>query len=99
VDRALLERVISAVEPHVRSRCAPLDFQMAYQIRVAIDRIRFAIKETEQFANCSPQGREAAFQLLDALDRLESVERKFQTRSKDLAQQITSDNGRDWGKG
>lgn len=82
MDRALLERVISAVEPHVRSRCSPLEFEMAYQTRVAIDRIRFAIKQTEQFANCSPQAREAAFQLLDALDRLEAIDRRFQSRSR-----------------
>ncbi|MGI9074888.1 MAG: hypothetical protein ACR2JB_27035 [Bryobacteraceae bacterium] len=66
MDRALLERVISAVESHLKSRCSPLEFEMAYQTRAAIDQIRFAIKQTEQFANCSPQAREAAFQVLDA---------------------------------
>jgi hypothetical protein len=85
MDPAFFERVISAVEPHVLSRLSALDFEMAYQTRVAIDRIRFAIKQTEQFAEHSVQVREVLFQLLDALDRLESVERRFQNRSKNSA--------------
>jgi hypothetical protein len=55
---------------------------MAYQARVAIDRIRFAIKHTEQFGPRSDQMREAGLQLLDALQRLETVDRRFQARSR-----------------
>jgi hypothetical protein len=55
---------------------------MAYQARVAIDRIRFAIKHTEQFGPRSDQMREAGLQLLDALQRLETVDRCFQVRSR-----------------
>jgi len=55
---------------------------MAYQARVAIDRIRFAIKHTEQFAPRTDQMREAELQLLDALERLERVDRQFQQRSR-----------------
>jgi hypothetical protein len=80
VDSAFLERVISAVEPHVKSRYSPLDFEMAYQTRVAIDRIRFALKSTEQLGHKSDRIREANLQLLDALDRLESADRHFQDR-------------------
>jgi hypothetical protein len=54
---------------------------MAYQARVAIDRIKFAIKHTEQFAPCDAI-REAGLQLLDALERLESLDRRFQQRSR-----------------
>ena len=53
---------------------------MAYQACVAIDRIRFAIKHTEQFAPQTDQMREAGVQLLDALERLESADRNFQNR-------------------
>jgi len=55
---------------------------MAYQSRVAIDRIKFAIKHTEQFGSRTDQTREAGLQLLDALQRLEMVERRFQERSR-----------------
>jgi hypothetical protein len=47
---------------------------------VAIDRIRFAISFTEQSANEPELLREAAFQLLDPLDRLEEAERSFHRR-------------------
>ncbi len=82
MDATLLQRVVSTVESHLDSRPSSVEFEMAYQTRVAIDRIRFAIKQTEQFANHSAQARETALQLLDALDRLQSVERLFQARSK-----------------
>lgn len=90
MDAKFLERVVSTIESHLELRPSSIEFEMAYQARVAIDRIRFALKETEEFANCSVRGREAALQLLDALDRLESVERKFQKRSKDVVHQITA---------
>jgi hypothetical protein len=57
---------------------APMEFELAYQARVAIDRIRFAIKHTEQFAPQTNEMREVSLQLLDAVDRLESAERNFQ---------------------
>ena len=68
------------MERQVRSKPSPSEFEMAYQARVAIDRIRFAIKHAEQFGKHSQQMREASLQLLDALDRLESAERNFQNR-------------------
>jgi hypothetical protein len=55
---------------------------MAYQARVAIDRIKFAIKHTEQFAPRTDAIREAGLQLLDALERLKSLDRRFQQRSR-----------------
>jgi hypothetical protein len=59
-----------------------MHFEMAYQARVASDRIRFAIKHLEQFARGSEPAREISLQLLDALDRLEELDRQFQTRSR-----------------
>jgi hypothetical protein len=55
-----------------------LSFELAYQARVAIDRIRFAIRQGEAVAPAHPVLVETRMQLLDALDRLESAERHFQ---------------------
>ena len=76
----IVNEVFSIVEAKLRSRPSPHEFEMAYQARVAMDRIRFAIKATEQSAQHPEQLQEAGFQLLDALDRLESAERDFQMR-------------------
>ena len=67
-----------------RSEAQPtaLEFEMAYQARVAIDRVRFAIKHTEQFGPHTDQMRHVGFQLLDALQRLESVDRRFQAKTR-----------------
>jgi len=67
-------------DAHVKSPPSPIEFEMAYQVRVAIDRIRFAIKATDQFAHHHRQLQEAGLQLLDALDRLESADRGFERR-------------------
>jgi len=71
---------------------------MAYQARVAIEKIRFVIKQTEQIAGQSDQGQEIRLRFLDALDRLESIERRFQVRSRfsESGQQLNS--RRDAGK-
>src|ERR1700733_8324343 len=65
-----------------QSRPSAVEFEMAYQARVAIDRIRFAIRHIEQFCPSTDQSREAGVQLLDALERLEIVDRRFQIRSR-----------------
>jgi len=70
------------LEAEVRSRPSALEFEMAYQARVAIDRIKFAIQHAEQFANPCIHLREVGLQLLDALDRLEALDRRFQIRSR-----------------
>jgi hypothetical protein len=67
-------------DAQVKIRPSPIEFEMAYQVRVAIDRIRFAIRATDQFAHYPQHLQEAGLQLLDALDRLESAERGFQQR-------------------
>jgi hypothetical protein len=75
-------QILEQIEADVQSRPSPIEFEMAYQARVAIDRIKFAIKHTEQFCPQSEQMREAWLQLLDALGRLQAVDRRFQTRSR-----------------
>lgn len=51
MNAELAREVFAIVEAKVRSRPSPMEFEMACQIRVAADRIRFAIKATEQFAH------------------------------------------------
>ena len=75
-------QILNNIEDEVNSRHSAIEFEMAYQSRVAIDRIRFAIKHTEQFGQRTDQTREVGLQLLDALQRLETVERRFQERSR-----------------
>ena len=43
---------------------SPIDFELAYQARVAIDRIKFAIKHTEQFGHHLEEMREVGLPLL-----------------------------------
>jgi hypothetical protein len=74
--------VLELIEAEVHKRPTPIDFETAYQVRVAIDRIKFAIKHTEQFGPRTDQMREVGLQLLDALQRLEAVDRRFQERSR-----------------
>jgi len=78
----ITHQILQTIEEEVNSRPSPIEFEMAYQARVAIDRIRFAIKHTEQYCPRSDQLREAGLQLLDALERLETVDRRFQMRSR-----------------
>jgi hypothetical protein len=78
----VMRQTLQTIEDGVNSRPSAIEFEMAYQARVAIDRIRFAIKHTEQFVPCTDQTRQAGMQLLDALERLETVDRRFQERSR-----------------
>lgn len=79
---AEIRRQISeAIESAANARPSALEFEMAYQARVAIDRIRFAIRQTESGPGQSDMMREAGLQLLDALQRLESLDQRFQGRS------------------
>jgi hypothetical protein len=78
----MMHQIVDMIESAARSRPSPHEFEMAYQVRVAADRIRFAIKHTDQFSNPTDQTREASLQLLEALDRLDWVDRCFQLRSR-----------------
>jgi hypothetical protein len=74
----LAEEIFQLIEARSHARPTPMEFEMAYQSRVAIDRIRFASKHTEQFGPQTEPMREVRRQLLDALQRLETVDRQFQ---------------------
>ena len=82
MDSKITHQIRELIERKAQSRVSPTEFEMAYQARVAADRIRFAIKNTEQFAPQTDAMREVGLQLLDALQRLEGVERRFQERSR-----------------
>jgi hypothetical protein len=76
----LAKEVFSIVERKIASDRSSIDFEMAYQIRVANEKIRFAIKAIDAI---SPgKVSEVSLQLLDALDRLENVDRRFQDRTR-----------------
>jgi len=77
-----LQQIVEMIESEVHSRPSPMEFEMAYQVRVAIDRIRFVVKRAEQFSKPCAQMQEASLQLLDALDRLERLDRRFLARSR-----------------
>ena len=76
----VLQEFVAMIEADAQLRPSPGEFEMAYQARVAINRIRFAIKATEATRERPDELREAGMQLLDALDRLEAAERRFQNR-------------------
>jgi hypothetical protein len=78
----IMHQIIEMMESEAHSRPSPMEFEMAYQARVAMDRIRFAIKHADQFSTPSEQMREACLQLLEALERLEYLDRHFQVRSR-----------------
>ena len=78
----IMRQIIETIQADALWRASALEFEMAYQVRVAIDRIKFAIRHAEQFAKPCDAMREAGMQLLDALQRLESLDRRFQARSR-----------------
>jgi hypothetical protein len=86
MNSELLHQVIAMIEQEVTSRPSAVEFEMVYQARVAMDRIRFAIRHTEQFGPKTDQMREAGLQLLDALHRLELADRNFQRRSRGVSE-------------
>lgn len=79
-------QLVRMIDDEANSRLSAIEFEMAYQARVAMDRIRFAIKHNEHFAPHTDQNRETGMQLLDALQRLETVDRRFQERSRMVRQ-------------
>ncbi len=75
-----MDQILQMIEEGANSRPSAIEFEMAYQARVVIDRIRFAIRVTEHSPDQPEHLREANFQLLDALGRLETAERSFQQK-------------------
>jgi len=78
----VMHQIRQTIEEELNSRPSAFEFEMAYQARTAIDRIKFAIKHTEQFGTRTEQMLEASLQLLDAVERLEMIDRRFQERSR-----------------
>lgn len=82
MNSRVMDQVKQIIDAKTQERPTLMEFELAYQARVAMDRIRFAIKHTEQFAPQTDPMQEAGLQLLDALQRLETAERRFQERSR-----------------
>ena len=80
MNSKVIEQIRDIIDAKAKIQPAPMEFELTYQARVAMDRIRFAIKHTEQFAPQTDQMQEIGLQLLDALERLDSAERNFQRR-------------------
>ena len=95
MSSGIMHDVLELIEAEVHKRpTPPVDFEMAYQVRVAIDRIRFAIKHTEQFGPRTDEMREVGLQLLDALERLTAADRHFQKRFR-ARPSVASDESED----
>ena len=75
-----LKDAVSMIETNAQSRPSAAEFEMAYQVRVAMDRIRFVIRVVEMSSFPPDLNTEAVTQLADALDRLDAAERRFQDR-------------------
>ena len=82
MNSEIMSDILPMIDAKVQSWPTAMEFELAYQARVAMDRIRFAIKHADQFAQRKEQMQEAGLQLLDALQRLETAERRFQERSR-----------------
>ena len=63
----IMHQIIATIESDVQSRPCAIEFEMAYQVRIVIERIKFAIKHVEQFGKPCDQMREAGLQLLGRL--------------------------------
>jgi hypothetical protein len=55
----IMRQIVETIEADVQMRPSGIKFEMAYQARVAIDRIKFAIRHAEQFGNPCEAMREA----------------------------------------
>jgi hypothetical protein len=75
----MIRQVLRMIDARGSFASVAVDYELAYQARVAIDQIRFAIRRTEEFAPRTDQLREDGLQLLDALDRLQSTEHGFRS--------------------
>jgi hypothetical protein len=101
----VVKEFIALIESEDKNRALPSEFEMAYEVCVATDRIRFGTKATEMSREQSELLKDAGILLLDKLDRRETAERRFQdpSRSPHHSKPRTSDHGvvratnqRDW---
>ena len=56
----VMNQIRQTIDDEVNSKPSAFEFEMAYQARTAIDRIKFAIKHTEQFGPHTDQMWEAS---------------------------------------
>jgi len=61
-----MHQIADAIGDQGETRPSPIEFEMAYQTRVVIDRIKFAIKHMEQFARLCDIRHEVGLQLCNA---------------------------------
>ena len=80
-DPDVMHRVSELIDDAAHLRPSAGEYELAYHARVAIDRIKFAIRHVEQFGKPCDQMRDANLELLDALEGLETAERRFRARS------------------
>jgi hypothetical protein len=76
-----VEELVAELTLVAHSAPSAFEFEMAYQCRVACDRIRFAIRNIEPRETGPGALRDSCLQLMEALGRLENVERRFLSRS------------------
>lgn len=75
----IIQEILQTIETEVQLRPTPVEFEMAYQARVAMDRIRFVIKHVEQFGPRFPPGSDR-FNHPNARKRCRSVAKALGTR-------------------
>src|SRR5690349_5256730 len=66
-----MKNVVAIIEANAQGRPSAAEFEIAYQVRVAMGRMKFAMTHTEQFAPRT-DAKEVGLQLFDSLERLES---------------------------
>ena len=76
----LAKEVVSIVERKVLGERPSMQFEMANQMKVAGERIRFALKLMHMLG-ANPTVQEISLQLLDALERMDDIDRRFQRYS------------------
>jgi hypothetical protein len=76
-----IHQLLEIIEKEVRSTPSAIEFEMAYQARVVVDRIKFAIRQVEQYAKPCAEMHEGGLRLPEAVERLKALDRRFQTRS------------------
>src|SRR5215472_15649986 len=76
-----MHQLLEIIEEEVRSTPSAVEFEMAYQARVVVDQIKFGIREVEQYAKPCAEMREVGLRLPKAVERLQALDRRFQTRS------------------
>jgi hypothetical protein len=74
----LAREVFSIVERKLSSERRSMEFEMAYEMRVVADKIRFAVRAPDSIGPLSAS--EVSLQLLEALDLLEGLDRRFRRR-------------------